>query len=171
MKIPTDLTNWRKRDDGLWARRTKCKQRNRNSYWSWRLYYERICSTCKEHFLARKSSADANPNWGRHCSNHCVPHPGKLNPNWKGGKRNHNGYVYVSKLGHPNADKRGNLHESRLVASGMYGRPIADGEEVHHMNQDRADNRQFNLVILTIAEHRAVHKRLRRLAKRGRRNG
>jgi hypothetical protein len=56
------------------------------------------------------------------------------------------GYVEISKLGHPNAAKKnGAILEHRWVMAESLGRPLIRGEEVHHRNGDRTDNRRVNL--------------------------
>jgi hypothetical protein len=69
-----------------------------------------------------------------------------------------NGYVYVKRPDHHDADRRGYVAEHRLVAEEKIGRKLRDGEVVHHVNEDRQDNDQENLQVLTIAEHLAEHR-------------
>jgi hypothetical protein len=74
-------------------------------------------------------------------------HAGANNPNWKGGRpRLAAGYVRVN-VGrdHPMADRVGYVLEHRYVMSQHLGRPLLDSEVVHHINQQRDDNRIENL--------------------------
>lgn len=63
----------------------------------------------------------------------------------------------VKRPGHPMADCRGYIYEHRLVASEMLGRTLRRGEVVHHINQNKLDNRPENLEVLSRAEHNAEH--------------
>ena len=80
--------------------------------------------------------------------------------NWKGGRViASNGYVlvFVGK-GKPLADVRGYAYEHRLVAAQKFGRLPTQGEHVHHINGDKADNRPENLELLTAPEHHFEHR-------------
>lgn len=61
------------------------------------------------------------------------------------GHLDNNGYKVVSAKGHPNAWKTGHLLEHTLVMSTHLGRPLVEGESIHHLNGVRDDNRIENL--------------------------
>jgi len=68
---------------------------------------------------------------------------------WKGWYKASNGYVYIREPGHPNADRRGYVAEHAKVMAMVLGRPLLPGEEVHHRNRKRDDNRPENLELWT----------------------
>jgi hypothetical protein len=81
--------------------------------------------------------------------------------------RAHNGRQYrmVKAEGRPEADANGYLSEHRLNAGAALGRPLASGEQVHHINLDKLDNRIENLAVLPgRTEHALVHKYMERVA-------
>lgn len=85
---------------------------------------------------------------------------GESNPNWKGGKRLHtNGYVTVKVVPGSHLDiGNGYAYEHRVVAETKIGRQLLPGEEVHHINHDRKDNRPENLEVVTGEEHGVAHR-------------
>jgi hypothetical protein len=85
---------------------------------------------------------------------------GSANPRFKGGRYTAaNGYVFVYRPDHPNADKRGYVREHVLIMSESIGRAIACGEVVHHRNEVRGDNRIDNLELMTRGRHHSHHHR------------
>lgn len=50
----------------------------------------------------------------------------------------------------------------RLVAQWKLGRPLQNGEQVHHINGIKHDDRPSNLQIVTWKEHRELHNHLRK---------
>lgn len=84
---------------------------------------------------------------------------GKHSGRWGGGRiKMSNGYVAIRSPEHPLADKAGNVMEHRLVVEAMLGRYLTKGENVHHINRVRDDNRYENLQVLTAVEHRRLHR-------------
>lgn len=121
---PAHYQKWRLRGDPLW-------QRTRPT----------TCSieTCDNPTIART--------W---CSYHYTKWHDHGDPLWISpvpqGNITEQGYRQFSRMyHHPNASKNGNLLEHRMVMSEMLGRPLVDGENVHHVNGDKLDNRPSNL--------------------------
>lgn len=90
-----------------------------------------------------------------------VHQTGEKNGQWKGGRSvASNGYVLV-RVGkdHHLADVRGYAYEHRLVAERMLGRRLRKGEQIHHKNGDKTDNRPENLEVAeSLTHHRALHR-------------
>jgi len=55
------------------------------------------------------------------------------------------GYKIITKKSHPNSRKHGKILEHVMVMSEYIGRPLRKGENVHHKNGIRNDNRIENL--------------------------
>lgn len=55
--------------------------------------------------------------------------------------------------------KQNGRHLHRIIAEEIIGRPLQDGEVVHHCNGDMLDNRSENIEVLpSQAEHMARHR-------------
>lgn len=88
--------------------------------------------------------------------------PGDANPNWKGGRVAHGkGYILAYAPWHP-CQVDGYVMEHRLVAEQVLGRYLEDGEVVHHIDGDRANNIPGNLAVLSTAEHTRLHNQIRK---------
>lgn len=62
------------------------------------------------------------------------------------------GYVrrYIPR--HPNADSAGHIMEHVVVMTEVLGRPLYQGEQVHHKNGVREDNRPENLELWVVSQ-------------------
>ncbi len=86
---------------------------------------------------------------------------GAANHAWRGGRTRHSaGYVLIRNPEHPRADARGYVYQHVLVAESRLGRSLRSGEEVHHVNGCKDDNRPSNLRVMTRTEHRRLHAQM-----------
>lgn len=100
---------------------------------------------------------------------------GENNPMWQGGKVKHSeGYIYELAKWHPLASPTGYVLEHRLVMERWLlqndpaskfleyrnGHLVLSPEyEVHHKDENKANNSIDNLECLTPAEHRRLHSK------------
>ena len=72
---------------------------------------------------------------------------GENSPSWRGGRSlTTEGYVELSGYyDHPNASQDGRILEHRLRMTEVLGRGLYPGENVHHINGNKEDNRPENL--------------------------
>jgi metal-responsive CopG/Arc/MetJ family transcriptional regulator len=81
------------------------------------------------------------------------------------------GYVTIRMPGHPRVDSHGYVKEHILIIEKAYGINVTSEMEIHHKNENRADNRLENLVLCAnVAEHRLLHQKLRALKSCGNEN-
>ena len=78
---------------------------------------------------------------------------GELHPSWKGGHFYLKGYVMIYAPHHPSATSRKYALEHRLVMEKHLGRFLRKGEDVHHINGVKDDNRIENLEIVNHLSH------------------
>jgi hypothetical protein len=82
---------------------------------------------------------------------------GAESPSWKGGRAvDKNGYIWLRKPEHPNANSSGQVAEHRFVMAEHLGRPLHAWENVHHINGIKDDNRIENLTIVSKGVHKGT---------------
>ena len=80
---------------------------------------------------------------------------------WSGGKKtNADGYIAVISPDCKPNDKAKFILEHRLVAEEAMGRKLKREEIVHHINGDKRNNRNSNLLICTQSYHRFLHGKM-----------
>ena len=83
--------------------------------------------------------------------------------NWNGGKYiTKKGYRMVLIPGHHRADKRGHVLEHIVVWENANNLKVPDGYVIHHINENKLDNRPINLKLMKFGEHTAYHNKKRK---------
>lgn len=79
--------------------------------------------------------------------------------------RRPNGMGNINKGGYVDVRREGRrIYEHIWIAEQALGRRLPRGARVHHVNQNRSDNRPENLVICpTEAYHQLLHRRMKQL--------
>lgn len=102
---------------------------------------------------------------GKTCSKECrhkfqkIVMSGEKSIWWKGGRFfSEAGYIYIYSPNHPFKKRNGYVSEHRLIMENYIGRFLTQKEIVHHINENRSDNRIENLkLMMNNSEHRKEH--------------
>lgn len=77
-----------------------------------------------------------------------------------------NGYKLIYKDGHPNSmtseNWNGWIYEHIYIMSEYIGRPLNEDEVVHHLDENKSNNKLENLVLLNNNAHSILHNMLRK---------
>ncbi len=104
------------------------------------------------------------PSKSPRCKSCAIKHLGWMgpkHPKWKGGTyRIKSGYIVIT-----TNNNRGYAFAHRMILEKKLGRKLTAKERVHHINEDKADNRIKNLYLCkNVKVHMTVHKQLEALA-------
>ena len=124
-----------------------------------------VCSTCGKEFHIKKSQKIRyKRTLGYFCSNVCFAkakssaYLGSENPNYRGVQKNHDGYFIDTN----NALRRNGVLETtvhRAVACEKLGViKIGKSIHVHHRDCDILNNMPSNIAVLTVSDHKWLHK-------------
>lgn len=75
----------------------------------------------------------------------------------KKNKKDYDGYTLINILEHPKSFK-GWYYEHRLVIERQLDRILQEWETVHHINENKQDNRLQNLFLCTREQHNKAHQ-------------
>lgn len=120
------------------------------------------CKICRKTFKITPSQIKKGG--GKHCSKKCkgIGMRGENHPRWKGSTMQ-SGYIYIYKPKHPYVTKNGYVFEHRLVFEKFLGRFLKPKEIIHHINENRSDNRLENLMYFeNVGQHLKYHAYLRK---------
>lgn len=127
------------------------------NHWGERRAVNLVCPICSVEFQSYPSRIKDGR--GKFCSRKCSSISKKenikeRNPNWRGGRFTHtNGYIVIRKPNHPKANRKGYIYEHRFVAENKIGRILKDDEVAHHLDGDKKNNNQDNIVVMKVSDH------------------
>lgn len=84
---------------------------------------------------------------------------GKLenSPCWKGGRIEHNGYIYLNIPNHPNANKKGYVAEHVYNFTEFHKCCMLKWGHVHHIDKNPTNNKSSNLRGMRNGQHIKIH--------------
>ncbi len=97
---------------------------------------------CEMHYRRWQKKGDPGPAGP-------LPRSGENSWAWKGGRTTQDGYVLLHVGTKPN---RKRVFEHRVIMEEILGRPLVSGENVHHVNGVKNDNRPENLELWVISQ-------------------
>lgn len=69
------------------------------------------------------------------------------------------GYMYCrTSPPHPKANAKGLYPLHRVIAENKLGRLLKPNEVVHHIDEDKSNNDEANLAVMTVSAHTQLHK-------------
>lgn len=107
---------------------------------------QRECAFCGKQMSVSPSKIRVGA--GKFCSAKCYSESQRV-----GRQVTTQGYVFIESREHPRANPNGYVLEHLLVMEKHIGRLLRKGEQVHHLNGKRGDNRIENLEIRLIGKH------------------
>lgn len=120
-----------------------------------------MCRECRKVYNANnynqgKTCVECGTPVVNHSAGHCRPcsHTARRGKHLRKPRTiNYQGYALLSgQWDHPNSNHRGQVLEHVKVMSEMLGRPLRKGENVHHKNGVRDDNRPENLELWVVSQ-------------------
>lgn len=128
--------------------------------WASRNQVTKTCEWCGKPFTRSQSMAKKT----RFCCWDCQVEGGCKTAidRWHNGRRarrDNDGYILIYEPTHPAAYDAGWILEHRWVVEQALGRYLDPKEHVHHINEQKSDNRIENLAVLTPVEHQSITSR------------